>query len=71
VSGSLDAMARVWDVTSGEIFLGPIETGREVYVMTYSPDGMRIAMGGYHNGVEIWDSATGELLSTIKLANSV
>ncbi|KAG2045523.1 WD40 repeat-like protein [Suillus hirtellus] len=75
VSGSSDGTARVWDVKSGEPVEGldPIKTGHEhVYAVSYSPEASMIATGGYNESViKIWDAKMGELLSTIKLDQSV
>jgi WD40 repeat protein len=55
--------AKVWHVESGKTALGPIETGQSVCAVAYSPDGTKIATGGYDEyAVKIWDSTTGELL---------
>ncbi|KAG2750153.1 WD40 repeat-like protein [Suillus brevipes Sb2] len=68
VSGSLDGMFRVWDVDSGKIILGPINTGDEVEAVCYSPDAKMIATGGYtyRGWLKIWDANSGELLKTFK-----
>jgi WD40 repeat protein len=75
VSGSSDTTARIWDVKSGEIMLGPIETGHEyIWVVICSPDTTKIATGGIDNSgnpIKIWDTKTGELLSMIKLETIV
>lgn len=72
VVGSADGTARVWNVESGEPLivhgLNPIQTGHEsIYVVSYSPKATKIATGGYNeDGIEIRDTKTGKLLSTIK-----
>lgn len=74
VSGSRDGAARVWNVESGIIALGPMKTGHKtVYAVAYSPDQKKIATGGDNeNSVKIWDSESGELLSsTVKQYESV
>ncbi|KAJ8591576.1 WD40 repeat-like protein [Rhizopogon salebrosus TDB-379] len=66
-------MLRVWDVESGKIVLGPIQTGYgNVYATVYSPDTTKIATGGdSENGIKIWDATTGKLLSTVELFEAV
>jgi len=65
-SGSWDGTVRVWEMESGETVLGPIKTGnRWVYAVAYSPDPSTIATGG-DKAIEIWDTTTGERLSTLE-----
>ncbi|KAG2054861.1 WD40 repeat-like protein [Suillus hirtellus] len=75
VSGSDDGTARAWDVKSGKPVegLNPIKTGyKSVYAVSYSPEASMIVTGGDNeNGFKIWNAKTGELLSTIKLDQSV
>ena len=73
VSGSADGTARVWHAESHKTVLGPIKTGHEyVHAVANSPDRTKIATGGYNeNGIKIWDSKTGELLTTIEHEDSV
>jgi len=57
----------MWNVESGETDLGPIKTGHQyVRAVAYSPDTSKIAMGGSdEDAIKIWDTRTGELLSTL------
>lgn len=74
VSGSLDGTARVWDVGSGKLVPKQlIKSGHEcVQAVIYSPDITKIATGGYNeDAIKIWNSKTGELLTTIKHDDSV
>jgi len=65
-SGSTDGTVRVWEMESGETVLGPIKTGnQQVYAVEYSPDSSNIASGG-NKAIQIWDTTTGERLSTLK-----
>ena len=64
VSGSWDGTVRVWEMESGETVLGPIRT-QGVNAVAYSPDSSNIATGG-GKAIEIWDTTTGERLSTLE-----
>ncbi|KAG1866019.1 quinon protein alcohol dehydrogenase-like superfamily [Suillus subluteus] len=79
VSGSSDGTVKQWDVESGETIFEPIriETGREVWAVTYSPDMTLIATGGYDGPwnmsikpdefpIKIWDAKTSKLVATLK-----
>lgn len=70
VSGSPDRTARVWDARGGKLVLNQlINAGHEVHAVIYSPDMLTIATGGYNeyeNAIQIWDSKTGEQLTTVK-----
>ncbi|KAG2747064.1 WD40 repeat-like protein [Suillus brevipes Sb2] len=81
VSGSDDGTFSVWDVESGKIILGPIMVRREdiklklpgrrgVCAVCYSPDAKMIATGTSNwdeaDGLEIWDTNSGELLKAFK-----
>jgi len=65
-SGSIDGTVRVWEMESGKTVLGPSKTGNQhVYAVAYSPDSSNIASGG-DKAIEIWDTTTGERLSTLE-----
>jgi len=61
-SGSSDGTVRVWEMESGKTVLVPINT---VFAVAYSPDSSIIASGG-DRAIEIWDTTTGERLSTLQ-----
>jgi WD40 repeat protein len=69
VSGSWDGTARVWSVEARHSipYLALLKTGHDrVFAVVYSPDGSKIATGGYNeNAVKIWDTKSGELLFTV------
>jgi len=70
-SGSIDGTVRVWEMESGETVLGPIKTGNPcVLAVAYSPDSSNMATGG-NNVIEIWDTTTGERLSTLEQDSAV
>jgi len=61
-SGSGDGTILIQKAGSGEIEVGPIQTGQDwVRSLAYSPSGDRIASGGAYT-ICIWDSNTGKLL---------
>ena len=65
-SGSLDGTVRVWEMESGETVLGPMKAeNRRVFTVVYSPDSSNIA-SGENKAIEIWDTTTGERLSTLE-----
>jgi WD40 repeat protein len=65
VSGSEDGTFRVWDVKGGETsVLGPINAGKKVWAVCYSPVAEMIATGG--DDLKIWDANSGELLKTLE-----
>ena len=66
-SGSDNGTMEMWNVESQETDLGPIKTGHErVHAVAYSPDVSKIATGGLdEHAIKIWDTRTGELLSTL------
>ena len=62
-SGSYDGTILIRKAETGEVDVGPIETGQdEVWSLAYSPSSDRIASGGNDATICIWDSNTGELL---------
>ena len=57
---------RIWDVaTHQSVATWPSESWHGT-VLTYSPDGTRLAFGGMEGIVEIWDTATGRKVRTLK-----
>ncbi|KIK40862.1 hypothetical protein CY34DRAFT_806792 [Suillus luteus UH-Slu-Lm8-n1] len=74
LSGSYDGTVREWDVEKGETTLGPIEIGYQlVWAAVYSPDKAMFATAGDDRRpldsaeypIKIWDSKTGELVTTL------
>ena len=65
-SGSDDATICIWDVERRELTVGPL-IGHEngVTALAYSPDGTRLVSCSLDKTVRVWNSETGELLSTL------
>jgi WD40 repeat protein/serine/threonine protein kinase len=57
---------RIWDAETGKpaLFFSP--TGKLVRTVAFSPDGRRIALGGWDNNVTICDSATGRQIHCLR-----
>ena len=64
-SGSEDGTIRLWNTTTGELLLTfPEQPNRNVMSIAFSPDGQRIANGGWGE-VYISDLATGKFIETL------
>lgn len=57
---------QMWDTTTGQL-LKTFSLNNIVYTLTYSPDGKRIAAGGYDGRIRLWDVTTGESIKTFRL----
>lgn len=66
VSGSRDKTVRIWNVTSGECVLGPLEHNAEVRSVAFSSDGMRVVSGASDGTVSIWNATSGQVLQVLK-----
>jgi WD40 repeat protein len=65
-TGSLDRMARIWDMRTGKELL--TLRGHEAIVnsVAFSPDGTRLVSGSGDATAKVWDVATGEALLTLR-----
>ncbi|MBL6706516.1 MAG: hypothetical protein ISQ06_10405 [Planctomycetaceae bacterium] len=62
---------KLWDTASGQETLTFKGHSTVVYHVVFSPDGKRLASGGYDKRVRLWDAATGRKLFTFKGYSSV
>jgi WD40 repeat protein/3',5'-cyclic AMP phosphodiesterase CpdA len=65
VTGSEDALARIWDVATGEVREVLTGHAEPVNGVTFSGDGSLVATASDDTTVRVWDSATGELRTTL------
>ncbi len=63
VSGSDNALVKVWDSSNGSL-LWTGNHSESVLSVTFSPDGTKVVSGGFANTVKVWDSSNGSLLWT-------
>ncbi|EMD31454.1 hypothetical protein CERSUDRAFT_144952 [Gelatoporia subvermispora B] len=62
-SGSDDKTIRIWDASTGQALLEPLEGHKNwVTSVAFSPDGTRIVSGSRDNAIRIWDASTGQAL---------
>jgi len=54
----------LWDLEKG-VLLTKFDAGAKVYYARFSPDSTMVATSDFHGYTKIWDTATGDLLSTI------
>ncbi|KAH6974707.1 WD40-repeat-containing domain protein, partial [Ilyonectria destructans] len=58
VSASMDGRVQLWDPLSGVMRRRFANSG-PITCVSISPDSLRIAAGGWYNGISIWDAASG------------
>lgn len=63
-TGSVDGILRVWDTSTGRILV-EMKHGSEINSIDFSPDSRLIASAGEDHRVHIWDSQTGERLTSL------
>ena len=64
-SGSLDSIARLWDVSTGTVLHTLTDHTDWVNSVAFSPDGSTLASGSRDGTVLLWDVATGAVLHTL------
>jgi WD40 repeat protein/serine/threonine protein kinase len=70
--GNADNTIKIWDSATGQEVLTLKGHLRHVTSVAFSPDGWRLASGGWDGRVKVWDAATGkELFSFAGQANLV
>jgi WD40 repeat protein len=57
---------KVWDAESGQKLLSFHPNNGDVWCVSFSPDGRRIASGSQDGTVKVWDAATGQELLSLK-----
>ena len=65
-TGTSESRASIWNITSGERLIGPLEHDDYVNGIRFSPNGERIATACWKNSIHIFDSQTGDKLVAIK-----
>ena len=58
-STSYDLTARIWDVASEKMVLGPLRHSHEITSVAWEPNGERLATGSIDETVKIWSTTTG------------
>jgi WD40 repeat protein len=54
----------LWNIEKGEL-LAKFDAGAKVYYARFSPDSKMVATSDFHGYTKIWDTATGNIISTI------
>ncbi|KIM24258.1 hypothetical protein M408DRAFT_243234 [Serendipita vermifera MAFF 305830] len=63
VSGSRDCTIRVWDVETGKVVLGPLQSHNDaILCVSFSSDGRRIVSGAWDCTIRVWDAERGETI---------
>jgi WD40 repeat protein/serine/threonine protein kinase len=65
-TSSYDYAARIWEVASAKMILGPLQHGHEALSVAWEPDGRRVATGSIDETVKIWDATTGHEVVTLR-----
>ena len=63
---SYDYTARIWEVASEKMVLGPLRHSHEITSVAWEPDGQRLATGSIDETVKIWNATTGRELVTLR-----
>jgi WD40 repeat protein/tetratricopeptide (TPR) repeat protein len=65
-TSSYDFAARIWEVASKKMVLGPLMHSHEVLSVAWEPGGQRLATGSIDESVKIWDATTGREAVTLR-----
>jgi WD40 repeat protein/serine/threonine protein kinase len=66
LTSSMDAIARLWDVSNGELIREFDSDHALMWNVAFSPDGQTIATGDVTRAVILWDANTGAALHTFQ-----
>ncbi|TFK74199.1 WD40 repeat-like protein [Pluteus cervinus] len=67
VSGSRDKTMRIWDMTSGQPVIDPLQGHSDsVWSVSYSPNGTYMVSGSKDNTIRIWNAASGESIMELQ-----
>src|SRR5262249_7018639 len=61
-----DFGARIWDVASKKMVLGPLRHSHEITSLAWEPDGQRLATGSADETVKVWNATTGREALTLR-----
>ena len=64
IAGGRDLTARVWNVSTGTLALPPLNHGKTVNFVSFSPDGESL-LTGTTEGVRVWQRRTGEPIAPV------
>src|SRR5262249_46015916 len=59
VSSSGDFRAKIWEVASGKMVIGPLRHSHGITSVAWEPNSRRLATGSVDETVKIWDAVTG------------
>src|SRR5262249_24916360 len=69
-SGRCNSQVALWDVTTGK--QAALLRGYDAYgvrAMTFAPDGKTLVSVGYHDGIKLWDVASGRNVASVKISD--
>ena len=58
LTGSIDRMARLWDVSTGKPIGAPMNHDSEVFAVSFSPNGKMILTASRDGAARLWDAGT-------------
>jgi len=65
-SASADFTAKIWDVASEKMVLGPLRHSHRITSLAWEPKGQRLATGSVDLTVKIWNATTGHEECTLR-----